>query len=121
MSRFTRRAVLGGGGETGRPPRTRGLGGRAMQHAPDNPLIVQGDHTLLLETASPRYEEARDALLGFAELVKSPEYIHTWRITSLSLWNAASRLMTSSPRCAWSSRTPLGTPDSPSWLTSAAK
>ncbi len=60
-----------------------------MVYVPENPLVVQGDHTLLLETMSPRYEEARDALLGFAELVKSPEYVHTWRITSLSLWNAA--------------------------------
>jgi DNA excision repair protein ERCC-3 len=60
-----------------------------MTYVPDNPLIVQSDHTLLLETMSPRYEEARDALLAFAELVKSPEYVHTWRITSLSLWNAA--------------------------------
>ncbi|MCB9680529.1 MAG: DEAD/DEAH box helicase [Alphaproteobacteria bacterium] len=60
-----------------------------MTYVPDNPLIAQSDHTLLLETQSPRFEEARDALLAFAELVKSPEYIHTWRITSLSLWNAA--------------------------------
>ncbi|MCK7505092.1 MAG: helicase-associated domain-containing protein [Desulfobacterales bacterium] len=35
------------------------------------------------------YEEARDAILPFAELIKSPEYVHTYRITSLSLWNAA--------------------------------
>lgn len=60
-----------------------------MRYVPDNPLIAQSDHTLLLETQAPRYGEARDALLGFAELVKSPEYVHTWRITSLSLWNAA--------------------------------
>jgi len=60
-----------------------------MSYVPTNPLVVQGDHTILLETASPRYEEARDALLAFAELVKSPEYVHTWRITPLSLWNAA--------------------------------
>jgi DNA excision repair protein ERCC-3 len=60
-----------------------------MTYKPDNPLVVQGDHTLLLETMSPRYAEARDALLGFAELVKNPEYVHTWRITKLSLWNAA--------------------------------
>jgi DNA excision repair protein ERCC-3 len=53
------------------------------------PLMVLGDHTLLLETQSPRADEARDALLGFAELVKSPEYVHTWRLTPLSLWNAA--------------------------------
>ncbi len=60
-----------------------------MTWVPDNPLVVQGDHSLLLETQSPRYAEARDALLAFAELVKSPEYVHTWRITPLSLWNAA--------------------------------
>jgi DNA excision repair protein ERCC-3 len=58
-------------------------------YVPDNPLIAQSDHTLLLETLSPRYAEARDALLAFAELIKSPEYVHTWRITALSLWNAA--------------------------------
>ncbi len=60
-----------------------------MSYVPDNPLIIQGDHSILLEVASPRFEEARDALLAFAELVKSPEYVHTWRITPLSLWNAA--------------------------------
>ncbi|MEC7946422.1 MAG: helicase-associated domain-containing protein, partial [Myxococcota bacterium] len=60
-----------------------------MSYVPDNPLIVQGDRSILLETASPRFAEARDALLGFAELVKSPEYVHTWRLTALSLWNAA--------------------------------
>ena len=54
----------------------------------DNPLIVQGDHTLLVEVDSPRYAEARDRLVGFAELVKSPEHIHTYRITPLSVWNA---------------------------------
>lgn len=60
-----------------------------MTYVPDNPLIVQSDQTILCEVASPRFEEARDALLGFAELVKRPEYVHTWRLTSLSLWNAA--------------------------------
>lgn len=60
-----------------------------MVYVPDNPLVVQSDHSILLETHSPRYEAARDALLAFAELVKSPEYVHTWRITALSLWNAA--------------------------------
>lgn len=54
----------------------------------DNPLIVQSDHTILAEVESPRYAEARDALLGFAELVKSPEHVHTYRVTALSIWNA---------------------------------
>ena len=60
-----------------------------MSYVPENPLVAQSDHSILLETMSPRYEEARDALLAFAELVKSPEYVHTWRLTPLSLWNAA--------------------------------
>jgi DNA excision repair protein ERCC-3 len=54
----------------------------------DLPLIVQGDRTILVEVASPRYPEARDALVRFAELVKSPEHVHTYRITPLSIWNA---------------------------------
>lgn len=53
-----------------------------------NPLIVQSDRAILLEVDHPRYEEARDALAGFAELEKSPEHIHTYRITPLSIWNA---------------------------------
>ncbi|MDR0491045.1 MAG: helicase-associated domain-containing protein [Oscillospiraceae bacterium] len=53
-------------------------------------VIVQSDLTILLETDHQLYEEARDALLGFAEMVKSPEYIHTYKLTQLSLWNAAS-------------------------------
>ncbi|MCL1808447.1 MAG: helicase-associated domain-containing protein [Clostridiales bacterium] len=53
-------------------------------------VIVQSDLTILLETDHPLYEEARDSLLGFAEMVKSPEYIHTYKLTQLSLWNAAS-------------------------------
>jgi DNA excision repair protein ERCC-3 len=57
-------------------------------HRPENPLIVQGDHTVLVEVDSPRYESARDGLARFAELIKSPEHIHTYRITPLSIWNA---------------------------------
>jgi len=49
---------------------------------------------LLLEVQNERYEAARDALARFAELEKSPEYIHTYRITPLSLWNAASSGLT---------------------------
>jgi DNA excision repair protein ERCC-3 len=56
---------------------------------PHNPLIVQSDHTLLLEVHNPLYEPARTAIGVFAELEKSPEHIHTYRITPLSLWNAA--------------------------------
>ncbi len=60
-----------------------------MRYEPDNPLIVQSDRTLLLETMGPHFPAARDALARFAELVKSPEYVHTYRLTPISLWNAA--------------------------------
>jgi DNA excision repair protein ERCC-3 len=78
---------------------------------PDNPLIVQSDRTLILHTVRavldvhgrprkddegrpmteehPRYAEVRDALGPFAELEKSPDYLHTYRITPVSVWNAA--------------------------------
>ncbi|GMV43517.1 MAG: helicase [Myxococcales bacterium] len=53
------------------------------------PLIVQGDLTLLLEVDHPGHEDARNDICRFAELVKSPEHMHTWRVTPLSIWNAA--------------------------------
>jgi len=55
-----------------------------------NPVIIQSDRSILLEVHNPLFEQARDALSRFSELVKSPEHIHTYRITPLSLWNAAS-------------------------------
>ncbi|HNX58415.1 MAG TPA: DEAD/DEAH box helicase [Spirochaetota bacterium] len=54
------------------------------------PAIVQSDNTILLEVENSEFEPARDAISPFAELEKSPEHIHTYRITPLSLWNAAS-------------------------------
>ncbi len=57
-------------------------------------MIVQSDMSVLLETNNEKYIEARDQLARFAELEKSPDYIHTYRITPLSLWNAASSGMT---------------------------
>lgn len=61
-----------------------------MPNLTDNPLIIQGDRTILLDVHAPRADEARNALIPFAELEKSPEHLHTYRITPLSLWNAAS-------------------------------
>jgi DNA excision repair protein ERCC-3 len=58
------------------------------------PLIVQSDRTLLLDVHCETAEEARQAVIPFAELEKSPEHIHTYRITPLSLWNAASAGLT---------------------------
>jgi DNA excision repair protein ERCC-3 len=65
-----------------------------MNYDPSNPLIVQGDRSVLVEVDNPRYAEARDALAPFAELEKSPEHIHTYRLTDLSLWNAAAAGLT---------------------------
>ena len=56
----------------------------------ENALIVQSDNTVLLEVHSPRAGAAREALAPFAELVKSPEHVHTYRLTPLSIWNARS-------------------------------
>jgi len=55
------------------------------------PLIVQSDRTVFLEVDHPDFREARDQLMAFAELEKSPEYVHVYRITPLSLWNAAAQ------------------------------
>ena len=55
---------------------------------PDGPLIVQSDKTLLLEVDHPRADEARKAIAPFAELERSPEHVHTYRLTPLGLWNA---------------------------------
>jgi DNA excision repair protein ERCC-3 len=54
----------------------------------DGPLIVQSDKTLLLDVGHPLADEARAAIAPFAELERSPEHIHTYRITPLALWNA---------------------------------
>ena len=59
-----------------------------MGVSPDNALVVQSDCSVLLETHSARAEEAREAIAPFAELVKSPEHVHTYRLTPLSIWNA---------------------------------
>ena len=57
--------------------------------AREKPLIVQADRTILLEVDNGMFADARDMLSIFAELEKSPEHIHTYRITPLSIWNAA--------------------------------
>ncbi|MFO0802767.1 MAG: DNA repair helicase XPB [Gemmataceae bacterium] len=61
----------------------------ALSFDPTNPFIVQSDRSILVEVDNPKYAEARDALAPFAELEKSPEHIHTYRVSNLSLWNAA--------------------------------
>ncbi|MGY8757829.1 MAG: DNA repair helicase XPB [Planctomycetota bacterium] len=57
---------------------------------PGNPLILQSDMTIVVETQHPRFIEMRDGLLPFAELEKSPQFLHTYKLTPISIWNAAS-------------------------------
>jgi DNA excision repair protein ERCC-3 len=54
----------------------------------DGPLIVQSDKTLLLEVDHQQADDCRKAIAPFAELERSPEHIHTYRLTPLGLWNA---------------------------------
>jgi DNA excision repair protein ERCC-3 len=61
-----------------------------MSDRSGRPIIVQSDGSVLLDLAAADAGEARDALSRFAELVKSPEHVHTYRLGRLSLWNAAS-------------------------------
>ena len=56
----------------------------------DNPLIVQSDRTLILDVHAPLADKCRNELIPFAELERSPEHLHTYRLTPLSLWNASS-------------------------------
>ena len=65
-----------------------------MDYDPSAPIIVQSDRSILVEVDNPRYAQARDAIAPFAELEKSPEHIHTYRLSNLSLWNAAAAGLT---------------------------
>ena len=56
---------------------------------PERALIVQSDLSVLVEVDAPDYPQARTVIATIAELEKSPEHVHTYRITPLSIWNAA--------------------------------
>ena len=56
---------------------------------PNGAIIVQSNMEIMVEVDAPTYEAARDAIAPFTELVKSPEHLHTYKISPLSLWNAA--------------------------------
>ena len=65
-----------------------------MTQPTGTPLIIQSDASLLADVHDSGFEEARAELTAFAELEKSPEHMHTYRLTPLSLWNAASAGLT---------------------------
>ena len=62
--------------------------------AEDRPLTVQSDRTMLLDVHSPSADMCRGEIIAFADLVKSPEHVHTYQISQLSLWNAISSGLT---------------------------
>jgi DNA excision repair protein ERCC-3 len=64
------------------------------------PLIVQSDQTLLLELDHPEAEECRGEIAAFAELERSPEHVHTYRMTPLGLWNARAAGLDAESVCA---------------------
>lgn len=66
-----------------------------MNYYPERPLVVQSDFSILLETAHLQFEEVRSGLAQFSDLVKSPEHVHTYKISPLTLWNAAATGMKS--------------------------
>lgn len=61
-----------------------------MNNLENRPLIIQSDLTLMLEVHHKYADEARNDIIAFSELVKSPEHLHTYVITAISLWNASS-------------------------------
>ena len=56
----------------------------------DKPLTIQSDRTMLLDVHSPSAASCREDIMAFSDLVKSPEHVHTYMLSSLSLWNAIS-------------------------------
>ncbi len=56
----------------------------------NKPLMVQSDRTMLLDVHSPYAGECRKDIITFSSLLKSPEHIHTYELSQLSLWNAVS-------------------------------
>ena len=58
--------------------------------ATDKPLIIQSDRTLMLDVHSPSFDDCRNQIIAFSELIKAPEHVHTYNISPISLWNAAS-------------------------------
>lgn len=59
-----------------------------MSAGATGPLLWPGPDTLLLQLAHPDAEACRRELAAYAELVTSPDHIHTYRLTDLGLWNA---------------------------------
>jgi len=52
------------------------------------PLLIPAAETLLLQLDHPDADRCRAELATFAELDKSPDHLHTYRLSDIGLWNA---------------------------------
>jgi DNA excision repair protein ERCC-3 len=62
-----------------------------MTYQPNNPMIIQSDKTILLEVNNEKFEDARDFLATFTQLIKSPEHVYTYKLSNISLYNAIAK------------------------------
>lgn len=53
------------------------------------PIIARSDGTLLADERLPGFGEAQELLRAIAELEKRPGHLHTYRVTPITIWNAA--------------------------------
>lgn len=67
----------------------------------DRPLIVQSDLIVLLDESKPLATQAREKLILFTDAVKRAGSVHTYRMTALSLWNAAAAGITADDIILW--------------------
>jgi len=61
-----------------------------MTESREKPIIVLSDLTILFDERAVNGACIRERLSAFAELVKRAGSLHTYRMTQLALWNAAS-------------------------------
>ncbi len=67
----------------------------------NKPLLVTSDRMIWVEVNHPAYHEVRKWLSKFAERVKSPSNLHTYRMTRYTLWNAAVQNMKAADILDW--------------------
>ncbi|MBD2871471.1 DNA repair helicase XPB [Paenibacillus arenilitoris] len=72
-----------------------------MRDRYDKPLIVQSDLTVLLDESKPDAWQAREKLVLFADAVRRAGTVHTYKMSALTLWNAASAGICGDEICRW--------------------
>ncbi|MDQ8733468.1 DNA repair helicase XPB [Paenibacillus sp. LHD-38] len=67
----------------------------------DRPVIVQSDLLVLLDERKPDAKQAREKLVLFMDAVRRAGAIHTYRMTPLTLWNAAATGISADDIVGW--------------------